>query len=167
MSIAPTSTAKLWSTSPTVWRIAAFTVMFVSWWWSPWWEWTFNKQIILRVKKQSSQMFSTNTSCTNWVLWRSNLVHQWKASLCYSKIRMQVGLSHDLVLSSCTSAQEPILKTKQYTTANQWLLNKKNRNGYFPVHQYTGTQPMFWQQRKYDVHVSLDMFSWHFDVFVV
>ena len=29
------------------------------------------------------------------------------------------------VLSSCTGSQKPIQKTKQYTTANQWLWNKE------------------------------------------
>ena len=29
------------------------------------------------------------------------------------------------VLSSCTGSKEPIQRTKQYTTANQWLLNKR------------------------------------------
>ena len=29
------------------------------------------------------------------------------------------------VLSSCTGSQEPLERTKQYTTANQWLLNKE------------------------------------------
>ena len=65
MSMAPTSTAKLWSTSPAVWRMAALTVMFVSWWWSPWWEWTFNKQIILRVKWKTIRCLQRNKSCTN------------------------------------------------------------------------------------------------------
>ena len=40
------------------------------------------------------------------------------------------------VVSSCTGTQEPIQKTKQYTTANQWLLNKE-RTMVIPL--FTGT----------------------------
>ena len=29
------------------------------------------------------------------------------------------------VLSSCTGPEEPLQRSKQYTTANQWLLNKE------------------------------------------
>ena len=54
MRIAPTSTAKLWNKSPKVWRNAALTVMFASQWWSPWCEWTFNKQIILHMEKNNT-----------------------------------------------------------------------------------------------------------------
>ena len=41
------------------------------------------------------------------------------------------------VLSLCTGTQEPIQKTKQYTTANQWLLNKERTMVIRPL--WTGT----------------------------
>ena len=41
-----------------------------------------------------------------------------------------------VVLSPCTCSQEPIKKTKQYTTAHQWLLNKE-RTMVIPL--WTGT----------------------------
>ena len=44
-------------------------------------------------------------------------------------LQAKVGhLDHDArspVLCSCTGSQEPLQRTKQYTTANQWLLNKE------------------------------------------
>ena len=43
------------------------------------------------------------------------------------------------VLMYCS--QEPIQYTKQYTTANQWPLNKRKNNGNFLVNRYTRTEP--------------------------
>ena len=42
-----------------------------------------------------------------------------------------------MVLSSCTGALEPIQKAKQYSSANQWLLNKENAmvNPLWTVHE--------------------------------
>ena len=47
-------------------------------------------------------------------------------------------LAKSAVLSSCTGLQEPIQKTKQNATANQWL-----NNGYSLVNRYIRTEPFF------------------------
>ena len=46
------------------------------------------------------------------------------------------------VLSSCTGSQEPLQRTRRYTTANQWLLNKE-RTMVIPLWTRTPGQPQF------------------------
>ena len=58
------------------------------------------------------------------------------------RILLEAIFSHSR--NSCTGSQEPIQKTKQYTTANQWLLNKE-RTMVIPLHvkRYTSFRTKF------------------------
>ena len=82
----------------------------------------------------SDKSLSFNVSSS--VLW---IKRQWDYHMLNSDwlLKWSLVLSKSkLVLSSCTGSQELIQKTKQYTTANQWLLNKE-RTMVIPL--WTGT----------------------------
>ena len=60
-------------------------------------------------------------------------------SVCYTsqlKSRRNCVIELLRVLFSCTGSQEPLQRTKQYTTANQWLLKKE---GTMVIPLWTGT----------------------------
>ena len=67
-----------------------------------------------------------------------------------------------LVLSSCTGSQEPLKRTKQYTTANQWLLNKE-RTMVIPL--WTGTPGPTPGKNRFYSYINSLVTDWQWLVF--